>query len=280
MKWFQLEADAYRNPDLRQVVEEFGVEGFGRYIILLCLVAEGVGEKNLNFDLRLNDGSPVPLRQLSRECRTNVQKFLDFCQKLSDASLIDPIAWKNEKRIAIPNMAKRLDEYTRRVRTLSGQTTAYKTIQDKTRQKDMGPRDARPPSQDKKPSLKPENWPDFIQHRIELKKPLTPSSEEASARRLWTLSSGNKFRAAAIVDQTLERGWLGFWNLKDDALNAFLASERDRIAARTKPCEYCGAQITESGRVHHEDTVCPNYHRPPASEVLELLNSVKLGGGE
>lgn len=56
---------------------------------------------------------------------------------------------------------------------------------------------------------------DFIKYRQELKKPLRESSLKVAAQKLVTLSSGLPRKAREIVNQTIERGWLNLFELKD-----------------------------------------------------------------
>jgi hypothetical protein len=126
------------------------------------------------------------------------------------------------------------------------------------------------------PFFNPELWEDFKAHRRELKKPLRATSERYSMNKLYKLSNGNAPMAEAIISQTIERGWLGFFPLQKETLEAFRRSEQDRIVNAKKPCEYCGKPITETGRFRHEDNECPNYKKAPVNEVLSLVNNFRL----
>jgi hypothetical protein len=126
------------------------------------------------------------------------------------------------------------------------------------------------------PFFNPELWEDFKAHRRELKKPLKATSERYSMNKLYKLSNGNAPMAEAIISQTIERGWLSFFQLKPDTLDAFRRSEQDRIVNAKKPCEYCGKPITETGRFSHEDNECKNYKKAPVNEVKYFVNNFRL----
>lgn len=134
MKWFKLDADTYRNPDLRILRQKYGWEGFGRYIAILCMVAEQVHDDSMTFDLRINGGDPTPIALLADDLRMKTGHVVEMCGNLAALGLIDREAWESEKRIYVPNMAKRLDDTARKVRTLSGGSPA-RTEQNRIEQK-------------------------------------------------------------------------------------------------------------------------------------------------
>ena len=55
---------------------------------------------------------------------------------------------------------------------------------------------------------------DFIENRRELKKPVTERAFKALVEKLTTLSSGNEAHAIQIINNSIESGWAGFFQLK------------------------------------------------------------------
>ena len=51
MKWFKHYSDASRSEKLAQLVDEFGIEGYGRYWLLIELLAEKFDGKDTNFTI-------------------------------------------------------------------------------------------------------------------------------------------------------------------------------------------------------------------------------------
>ncbi|MCW3806123.1 helix-turn-helix domain-containing protein [Plebeiibacterium marinum] len=56
----------------------------------------------------------------------------------------------------------------------------------------------------------------FIKYRQELKKPLAEKSLEAMAQKLVDMSNNTVERAKKIVNQSIEKGWLSLYDLKDE----------------------------------------------------------------
>jgi hypothetical protein len=54
-------------------------------------------------------------------------------------------------------------------------------------------------------------WADWLQHRVELKKPATPTAQKRMLARLEKLGVG---RAIAALEATIENGWKGVWEPK------------------------------------------------------------------
>lgn len=63
--------------------------------------------------------------------------------------------------------------------------------------------------------ISPEQWAEFKSFRKEIKKPLGAVGESRAIKRLEKLREyGND--VGAVIDQTIERGWSGFFPLKED----------------------------------------------------------------
>jgi hypothetical protein len=119
MKWFKMDCDIQDNLDMRKLIDEWGWDWFGRYCAIVGKVGMLVTEHRQTFALQTNDGSPFPIRLLSNDLSTNVERLSNFCQYLADNRLIDQDSWNSKKLIFIPKLRERADEYTRKLLTNS-----------------------------------------------------------------------------------------------------------------------------------------------------------------
>ena len=60
-----------------------------------------------------------------------------------------------------------------------------------------------------------ELWQDFKEHRNKLKGPMTEKSKELAIKKISNLSKGNPEIAKALIEQSIEKGWKGIFELKD-----------------------------------------------------------------
>ncbi len=114
MKWFKHEGDAQMNLKLQSVIENFGLEGYGYYWACLELVAKEGNNYLVNSD---KDWKLYFKKFLNIEIEKQ-EKILSF---FSEKNLID----KNELingNLYIPKLEERSDEYTKKLRRISGQT--------------------------------------------------------------------------------------------------------------------------------------------------------------
>lgn len=72
-----------------------------------------------------------------------------------------------------------------------------------------------PPFENPSPKLL-EAWEGFVEHRKAIRAPLTPRAVTLTANELERLAPGNDDKKAAILDQSVERGWRGVFPLKDN----------------------------------------------------------------
>lgn len=70
--------------------------------------------------------------------------------------------------------------------------------------------------------LDPAIWLDWCQHRLEVKKPLTPTTTD----KQLALLANNPDEANAIITQSIERGWVGLFPLKQDRRGTSRSSGR------------------------------------------------------
>ena len=76
--------------------------------------------------------------------------------------------------------------------------------------------------------LEPGIWGEYVTHRVELNKPLTKTSASRVIGKLGKLKQeGND--PAAVIEQTLENGWLGLFEIKRANSNGY-RSQADRAA--------------------------------------------------
>lgn len=143
MKWFSHDSNAYRNPDMELLIDKWGWDWYGRWWVIVEMVAERVEYDNQSFALQTNNGNPITVKRLSRNLGTNATRLEAFCGFLADNNLIDAELWNTKKLVRIPKLAKRSDEYTKRVRRKSGQEPDNirairedRTLEDKRRKKE------------------------------------------------------------------------------------------------------------------------------------------------
>ena len=69
-----------------------------------------------------------------------------------------------------------------------------------------------------KPPLSPleQAVEDFKAHRKAMKKPMTPHAVELMLSRLDQMAPGDDDRKISMLHQSIERGWVGVFDLKDD----------------------------------------------------------------
>lgn len=58
---------------------------------------------------------------------------------------------------------------------------------------------------------------DFAKHRKAMKKPLTDKARELTIKELEKLAPGDEAMQIAIINQSIQRGWQGVFELKEDA---------------------------------------------------------------
>ena len=117
-----------------------------------------------------------------------------------------------------------------------------------------------------------ECWSMFLQHRKELKKPMTPTAQKMALKKVESLSHGSPALAIAILEQTMENNWMGIFPLTPE--NTARMRAEAQLEVKRKPCEHCGKPITENGRYRHEDDECPNFRRVNPKNIEESINTI------
>lgn len=64
--------------------------------------------------------------------------------------------------------------------------------------------------------IRPDVWKDFAEHRIELKKPMTDRAASMIRNKLVEIAEKHHHDPNSILEQSIIRGWLGVFPLKDE----------------------------------------------------------------
>jgi len=117
MKWLKLDCDFIDDPKIQALADEFGgIEAAGFWTLVLAFVGRYGGPE---CRVRIADGTPFSWSFVKTKLKGKRKQVESKLKALANLSLINREAWENDSEIYIPNMLKRLDDYTRRVRTQS-----------------------------------------------------------------------------------------------------------------------------------------------------------------
>lgn len=106
MKWFKHESSSHNDEIMREIIHEFGCEGYGVYMIILELIAEKI-DQNLSPCLSITDRV---LREKSRVSHQKLNKILSFFDQNSLVfSNFSGKSWD----LSCPNLLNRLDNWTK-----------------------------------------------------------------------------------------------------------------------------------------------------------------------
>lgn len=128
MKWFQHECDAHGHPDLEAVMNEFGSDGYVGYFGTFEVIGK-YGDKFLRLSLE-----KLPKNGICKRLRLSEDKLDLIWALMAKRKALNPILLKKGVLHA-PGLKKRADEYTKKLRSLSGQCRDnirlhYSTLQD------------------------------------------------------------------------------------------------------------------------------------------------------
>ena len=153
MRWYKHLATSWNDERLSEVVAEFGLEGYGFWWRLLEIVAQQMDESD-KCEASYSDSAWARKFGISKR-KTNI-----YFEKFSEISLIfleyDNSNCVGKLKIKIPNLLKYRDEYTRNVRSRSGQT--QETLRSKKQ----------------------------IQKQIQNKPPISPKGEDGNFQLFWS----------------------------------------------------------------------------------------------
>jgi hypothetical protein len=101
MKWFKHDTDASIDAKLQELLLDYGAAGYGLYWYCIELIAQGVGENNITFELEHD------ARIIARNLNLTIQETKDMMKKMVELDLF--CINKNDK-LACYALAKRLDK--------------------------------------------------------------------------------------------------------------------------------------------------------------------------
>lgn len=101
MKWFKHDSDASIDSKLQELLLDYGAAGYGLYWYCLELIAQGVSDSNITFELEHD------VRIISRNLGLSAQETKDMMQRMIELGLF---SMSNNSRLACFSMAKRLDQ--------------------------------------------------------------------------------------------------------------------------------------------------------------------------
>jgi len=101
MKWFKHDADASIDAKLQELLLDYGAAGYGLYWYCIELIAQGVGENNITFELEHD------ARIIARNLNLTIQETKDMMKKMIDLNLF---SINENNKLACYALAKRLDQ--------------------------------------------------------------------------------------------------------------------------------------------------------------------------
>lgn len=106
MKWFKHDSSAHNDEKIRHLIHEFGVEGYGVYMICLELIAEKI-DSNLSPEITINR------RVLSEKLCMKSFRVERILRSSSLRALLVVTSTRYEFKMVCPNLLKRLDNWTK-----------------------------------------------------------------------------------------------------------------------------------------------------------------------
>lgn len=116
MKWFKHDSGAHNDEKVRDLIHEFGCEGYGVYMIILELIAEKI-DGNLSPCISISD------RVLREKCRVSRKKTTKFLSFFGENNLIFSKLSDKTWDISCPNLLNRLDNWTKNSQVASKQVS-------------------------------------------------------------------------------------------------------------------------------------------------------------
>ena len=123
MKWFKHDTNAHTNLKLQKVFDNLGVEAYGYYWVCVELV----GLQGENFVIKSEKSWKKYIHKMTGLDTPTQEKYL---KAFSDEGLIDKKAYK-QGHLYIPKFGERADDYTKRVRRVSEQSTNNVHLEEK-----------------------------------------------------------------------------------------------------------------------------------------------------
>lgn len=213
--WFRLYSRIMTDPK----VEYLSFEDQRHFVWLLCMKNEGY----LDEDFPTKE---VRERMVARKLGLQGEAFVNTKQRLLEMGLIDknwqPISWddlqfqsdSSKERVRKYRENKKKDKEKRGC-NVTGNVTV--TPQDKDKEEDKE-KDTDSKSRSAPvvlPSWLDKNtWSEYKKFRVRIKAPLTPHAEKLNLSSLLKVCPGGEGHVE-VINQTIERGWKGFFPLKN-----------------------------------------------------------------
>jgi hypothetical protein len=220
------------------LIDEWGLKGYGRWWILVELVADRVRPNDLSFSLQDNNNSPMTVRELCGALRGRSHELERFLGYLATNNLIDRIAWEEKRLIFIPKLRELTDRYTAKVSRLCTQNAS---LEEEVEVEEEVEGEVGGKVGVKKDTLASiaveipqtllskmgfaEAWEAWQQHRKELRKPQTPLAIKKQLKFLEAQPD-----PIAVIEQSIRNGWQGLFALKNGQKSGHRQPVRDAIA--------------------------------------------------
>ena len=119
-----------------------------------------------------------------------------------------------------------------------------------------------------------EAWARYLLHCEEMGKKLSTPAVKMALVKVFEIANGNASMAEALINQSVESGWVQIYPLTAHNMERYRARERDKKKFATFKCEYCDTQITENARYDHEENVCPNFKKADPQQVADAVKQL------
>lgn len=227
MRWFKHDTDASIDAKLQELILDYGAAGYGLYWYCVELIAQGVNENNITFELDHD------ARIISRNLNLTMQETKDMMTKMINLGLFS--ISKNEK-LACYALAKRLDQsmtsspkfrdFIKQIKdnhdgVMINHDLVMNRREEKRREKTRREKNTPLIPQ----GINREAWDEWVQHRKEIKKPLTPKAMEKQFKLLLE----HPYDQKEIIDQSIQNSWQGLFPPKRTPQQRNLA-QRNREA--------------------------------------------------
>lgn len=210
MEWFKHKTNSLDDPDFSAIIDEFGSDGYMMFFGLLEIY--GREYSNTDSEQFLNIRLAFVARKL-RKSSAKVRKFLNFCEKLISKPRFEHsingviLSYKAPGFIELSsNWTKRKEEQPTEA-PMEAPTAIRSRSRSKKKNKE---KDIQYPEW-----LDLDLWKTFITHRNGTKPKLSHHAEILNINKLKKLIDKGHDQTE-IINQTIERGWKGLFEPKED----------------------------------------------------------------
>ncbi len=251
LKFWSFDVGLFRDKKIRQIKGEFGLKG----VMIFLYVLNAIYETNGYFLKWDDDDCYLMSEDVGDGCSASlIKKVIERCfrRSLFDERIFDVLGvltsesiqrryligvQKNRNAITIikeywllndenpsdvppgilkkiifisqsrtENAVNRTENTQNRSENATNKTIQNKTIQNKTKPNQLPPF---------VPAELREAWSAFVEHRKKLKKPMSDFSKKLNYDELMKLSDGDFEKAKRIIEQSVKKGWQGFFELEE-----------------------------------------------------------------